>query len=208
MGNVNEEFNNDWEKDLCCASSIYEGLGFIINELSEYNKYENQIAITSNNKTELVDNISLTRDALNTYILIRVTTTTLNQIEMKIVIENNSNGIRVNRSKMVRSDNVQKYEYVYMILKHDNKTNEFTEHIILRQVPKVSINHKEYIKSEEWDIKRKTKLKEANYKCQLCAENQTELHVHHNNYDNLGYEDMSDLIVLCKDCHSKFHDKL
>ncbi|MGL5347563.1 MAG: hypothetical protein ACRDA3_09425 [Peptostreptococcaceae bacterium] len=67
--------------------------------------------------------------------------------------------------------------------------------------------YKDYLKTIHWDDMRKYKLKEANYKCQLCGVKETELHVHHNNYDNLGDECPSDLIVLCKDCHSKFHNK-
>lgn len=79
---------------------------------------------------------------------------------------------------------------------------------IINEFSTTSINHKKYIKSEDWNIKRKAKLKEAEYKCQLCSANETELHVHHNNYNNLGHEEMSDLIVLCKECHSRFHNKL
>lgn len=83
---------------------------------------------------------------------------------------------------------------------------EYSELVVATR--KIAISHKKYIQSEEWNIKRKAKLKDAGYKCQLCSANETELHVHHNNYENLGNEEMTDLIVLCKECHSKFHDKL
>ena len=42
-------------------------------------------------------------------------------------------------------------------------------------------------------------------KCQLCGDEGTSLQVHHNSYDNLGNEANEDLIVLCPDCHGKFH---
>lgn len=69
------------------------------------------------------------------------------------------------------------------------------------------INYHEYIKSEQWNIKRKERLRLDNYKCKLCSATNTELHVHHNSYENLGNEPMQDLITLCKECHSKFHSK-
>ena len=66
--------------------------------------------------------------------------------------------------------------------------------------------YKKYLSTKAWEWKRKEKLEEAKYKCQLCGKSNIELHVHHNNYDNLCFEEMSDLIVLCKKCHEKFHD--
>ena len=71
-----------------------------------------------------------------------------------------------------------------------------------------NIGYKEYLKSNIWNKTRRCKLEEANYKCQLCSKKDIELHVHHNTYENIGNEEMNDLIVLCKDCHSKFHDKI
>ena len=66
--------------------------------------------------------------------------------------------------------------------------------------------YKKYLLTQNWKNKRKRKLEEAKYKCQLCGKGNAELHVHHNNYDNLCFEEMSDLVVLCKRCHEKFHD--
>lgn len=71
----------------------------------------------------------------------------------------------------------------------------------LREMP-----YAEYLKTAEWQNFRKAVLKRAHYKCQLCNAG-GELHVHHNNYDNRGNELYSDVIVLCKDCHTKFHGK-
>ena len=68
------------------------------------------------------------------------------------------------------------------------------------------IDYKCYLKTMVWDNTRKKKLKEAGYKCQLCSKTGAELHVHHNSYERIGDEDMNDLIVLCEDCHKKFHN--
>ena len=65
-------------------------------------------------------------------------------------------------------------------------------------------SYKDYINSPEW----KTKAQEArkrNPSCSLCN-NHGELHVHHRTYVRLGVELESDLVVLCRDCHSTFHN--
>lgn len=72
---------------------------------------------------------------------------------------------------------------------------------ILKTMP-----YQEYLQTEHWRNKRKSALKRAKYKCQLCN-NKENLQVHHNTYENRGNEKDEDLIVLCEDCHKKFHDK-
>lgn len=68
--------------------------------------------------------------------------------------------------------------------------------------------YKEYLQTGEWQSKRKAALKDADHKCQLCSVGDTELHVHHKNYDRRGEELPEDLMVLCKNCHAKHHDKV
>lgn len=65
--------------------------------------------------------------------------------------------------------------------------------------------YKEYLQTDHWKNLRKSKLKQSGFKCQLCSSNK-ELHVHHNTYERKGYEYLSDLVVLCGNCHAKFHD--
>lgn len=67
--------------------------------------------------------------------------------------------------------------------------------------------YKEYLQTEHWKNKRKSTLKKAKYKCELCN-SKDNLNVHHKTYENRGCEMSRDLIVLCEKCHSKFHDKL
>lgn len=71
-----------------------------------------------------------------------------------------------------------------------------------------SLPYKEYLQTEHWKDLRKRMMNRANYSCGMCNSKNVILHVHHKSYKNLGDEDYSDLIVLCEDCHYKFHDKL
>lgn len=63
-----------------------------------------------------------------------------------------------------------------------------------------------YLRTNHWKEKRKTALNHADWKCQLCK-SEKDLQVHHNTYDRLYEEKLSDLVVLCKQCHEKFHGK-
>lgn len=45
------------------------------------------------------------------------------------------------------------------------------------------------------------------YKCSKCGIRQ-KLHVHHLNYDRLGNELQSDLMVVCNNCHNWFHENI
>lgn len=70
--------------------------------------------------------------------------------------------------------------------------------------------YKEYLQTEHWKSTRKYALQYYKYRCSLCHANKEELHVHHKTYQHRGQEfyHIKDLIVLCKTCHEKFHDKL
>ena len=64
--------------------------------------------------------------------------------------------------------------------------------------------YKQYLKTEVWQRKRRAALKAADYRCERCG-CPTNLDVHHVSYSNLGHEPMSDLVVLCRACHSSVH---
>ena len=68
------------------------------------------------------------------------------------------------------------------------------------------VDYHEYIKSDEWKIRRSMALADARFRCRLCNSKEKTLHVHHRTYENLGNETLADLTVLCEVCHSKFHD--
>ena len=64
--------------------------------------------------------------------------------------------------------------------------------------------YKEYLKSPEWAAQRTKALLLAESRCQVCYSD-SRLQVHHRTYRNLGDEEPSDLIVLCRYCHHLFH---
>lgn len=74
------------------------------------------------------------------------------------------------------------------------------------------LSYDDFLKTPFWDGVRNYKLRKANYCCELCG-GKGILNVHHKTYENHGrefnkYVADSDLIVLCRNCHEKFHDKL
>jgi 5-methylcytosine-specific restriction endonuclease McrA len=63
----------------------------------------------------------------------------------------------------------------------------------------------EYRTQPEWQARRTATLARAGYRCQVCAEHDDRLDVHHSSYERYGHEDPFDLIVLCAQCHALFH---
>ena len=89
-------------------------------------------------------------------------------------------------------------------------SNIYDHNYIKREVNK--LQYKDFLKTAYWQGIRKYKLDKANNKCALCN-SKKRLNVHHKTYDRHGTEHLpevadEDLIVLCQDCHAKFHDKL
>lgn len=70
------------------------------------------------------------------------------------------------------------------------------------------MDYQDFLATPYWKaITAHTKYK-AGYRCQLCN-NGADLATHHRNYDIHGREHahMNELIVLCNNCHQKFHGK-
>ena len=70
-----------------------------------------------------------------------------------------------------------------------------------------------YLKSSQWNKKRKARLKIDNYECQVCKHNRTviqePLDVHHITYKNVFDEDVdTQLISLCRMHHTQLHNEL
>jgi 5-methylcytosine-specific restriction endonuclease McrA len=68
-----------------------------------------------------------------------------------------------------------------------------------------SMPYRDYLQTPEWQDTRARALKRARYRCQLCYE-QGQLDVHHRTYDRRGEEWSTDVIVLCRPCHSRHHE--
>lgn len=65
-------------------------------------------------------------------------------------------------------------------------------------------NYADYLLTPRWQMTRLRALIRAGRKCQLCSSRER-LNVHHNTYERLGHEADTDLFVLCKPCHERFH---
>jgi len=65
-----------------------------------------------------------------------------------------------------------------------------------------------YLSSKAWKKIRNEMLRLFDYKCQGCGKMKlpSKLYIHHLTYDRLGYERMSDLMVLCEGCHPRFDE--
>lgn len=69
-----------------------------------------------------------------------------------------------------------------------------------------SMPYQEYLKTPEWNIRRRGALHAAGSRCQLCNRQDKKLHVHDRTYERRGLEHPADLTVLCRRCHARFHD--
>lgn len=75
-----------------------------------------------------------------------------------------------------------------------------------------SLDYRVFLNTPYWDGVRNYKFIRSKYRCELCG-NAGKLNAHHKTYQNHGREHVksvadNDLIVLCQECHRKFHDKL
>lgn len=66
------------------------------------------------------------------------------------------------------------------------------------------VGYKNYLKSKHWMMKKKEYSKEYERVCSCCGGKEN-LHLHHLTYDRIGNEPLTDLVYLCKECHTKLH---
>lgn len=70
------------------------------------------------------------------------------------------------------------------------------------------VEYEEYLKSSQWQTKRRRKAQEQNHTCEICKKKVTVgYHIHHKNYKRFKKERLSDLMFLCEDCHTNIHSK-
>lgn len=68
------------------------------------------------------------------------------------------------------------------------------------------VDYREYLHSPEWKAKRVEVLARARGRCERCRKAPAK-DVHHKTYARLGDEKLSDLAVLCRNCHLDEHQK-
>jgi hypothetical protein len=64
--------------------------------------------------------------------------------------------------------------------------------------------YNEYLFSYDWRQKRNLVIENDYHNCTKC-QSKDNLQVHHMTYENVGKEDIRDLITLCRDCHTEIH---
>ena len=70
-----------------------------------------------------------------------------------------------------------------------------------------TVQYKEYIRSDAWRNKRDNAIEAAEGKCRSCG-SRCGLCVHHLHYRTLFNENIEDLEVLCRSCHTREHHAL
>lgn len=65
--------------------------------------------------------------------------------------------------------------------------------------------YEEYMGSDAWQLKREQAFQVYGRSCMRCTAS-IRLCVHHKTYERLGKEQISDLCILCRQCHKKLHE--
>jgi 5-methylcytosine-specific restriction endonuclease McrA len=64
----------------------------------------------------------------------------------------------------------------------------------------------EYLKSEEWALRRARVMERAHYRCEGCRERNA-IDVHHLSYAHITQEFLFELVALCRECHERWHEQ-
>jgi len=67
------------------------------------------------------------------------------------------------------------------------------------------MNYKNYLSGSHWRNFRKRALEHHGMKCADCGEENVRFDIHHLTYERFGKEELSDVVVLCHNCHHKRH---
>lgn len=68
-----------------------------------------------------------------------------------------------------------------------------------------ALPYDQYLRTGHWQRKRAAKLRQSRYRCEQC-QYQYGLEPHHLTYENRGCEPLSDLVVLCRQCHQREYE--
>ena len=97
------------------------------------------------------------------------------------------------------------------ILHHAKKSGIFCPDCLpSKQKPAPAVwskaTYRDYLKTEHWQTFRLYAFEFYGRKCYLCGATDCQLDIHHNTYERLGGEMLSDVIILCHDCHQGYED--
>nr|DAU90325.1 MAG TPA: HNH endonuclease bacteriophage, HNH Endonuclease, DNA.52A [Bacteriophage sp.] len=87
------------------------------------------------------------------------------------------------------------------------------EHERLLEQAVKSMKYHDFLKTPYWNACACRRRQMAGYACELCGATGVALQVHHKTYEHHGMEHIErilrkDTVVLCENCHAKFHNKL
>lgn len=71
-----------------------------------------------------------------------------------------------------------------------------------RPQPTKPVDYRTYLDSDDWLVFRESVLAAYDHTCCECCSSLGVLQVHHLHYHTLGWEDIDDVVVLCRDCHA------
>ena len=92
------------------------------------------------------------------------------------------------------------------VCKKCRKGNRGLERTPKRRTGKVSASYLEYLNSPEWEVRRKITYEYWGGRCAACYSDGL-VDAHHRTYKRFKNELDTDLILLCRTCHKKFHGK-
>ena len=69
------------------------------------------------------------------------------------------------------------------------------------------LEYREYLLSDHWAQFKARILNKRGPQCEQCGTAKGPIDVHHLTYERLGQELVTDVEVLCRNCHQKRHDK-
>ena len=73
--------------------------------------------------------------------------------------------------------------------------------------PRDTTDYTLHLLSRRWWHMRRYLLAWNNWACQVCGAQLCRFHVHHIDYDRLGYERPCDLVLVCTACHRSAHTR-
>lgn len=74
-----------------------------------------------------------------------------------------------------------------------------------RSTQEAPLTYRAYIASRQWKERKRKLLEKRGHYCQDCGSFTRNPQVHHLNYERLGVERESDLLILCRRCHKDEH---
>lgn len=107
-------------------------------------------------------------------------------------------GVKIEQPKVVKSKPKPKFKFNY--------TDSTSEVDPKRQLMFISNADKlAYMITEQWKQLKLERLRIAQNKCESCGSTHN-LHLHHITYERLTQELISDLVILCEECHQRQHN--